>query len=92
MTKLLPIFPISAEKNIEEPWVVWRKMPFAASLQDKEETDGRHECEHIDGAFAHEEHNARTVSSNFSRQQYFSVLNRMNQASGKAGTFSNWNS
>lgn len=79
--------------DTEEPWVTWTEQFSLMELMDRKQTDGR-------PAYKKQETEQRTPDVpvppfphpvTINRPQYNAILNRINQAKQKTGTFTSWN-
>ncbi len=86
MTESLFVFSHSNE----EPWILWQKKESVMELQEQTQTDGRYVNGEMGAAVQTVLTSERHLQPQIKRQQYFSVLNRMNNASRRTGTFSSW--
>lgn len=79
--------------DTEEPWVTWTEQSSLLELMDKKQTDGRSEY-----TSQGTEQRALDIPVppfphpvTINRPQYNAILNRINQARQKTGTFTSWN-
>lgn len=88
MTQAHIVSPFSISEEQGESWFIWEKRTPVTSLSGKEQTDSRYE----NRSTTTSELQPAYISSSpvIQRRQYNTVLSRMKQAMGKAGSFSAW--
>lgn len=91
MSQSSSISPFALHGEIECPWITWEKKTAITSLSETKETDGRYE-EHADASdCTYSDTPVVPIKPAIQRQQYNAILNRMNQAVCKTGSFAAWN-
>jgi len=85
----MPNSPFAIAFEREAPWVLWENKTAVLSLLEKP-TESLHDYGQVHQS-VQDTQTAVKQSAGIERQQYMSILNRMHQAAGRAGTFSAWN-
>lgn len=80
--------PFAAPAVTEEPWTLWQKSTPVLTLLNEKQTDGRYLREAPE---PEPPHDLPVQPPQINRMQYLSVLSRMKNACGKAGTYAAWN-
>lgn len=90
MGELIAVCPLSSDCANELPWVIWEKAISVAELP-RNNTD----CRYVSSSDATTLINTmRQMAPSLpaiNRNQYLSVVQRMQKAGGNAGAFSAWN-
>ena len=81
----MTVSPFSSAAEDDVPWRLWEKQTPVIALTGKQ-TESRY----ADGDLHHSGAEAQRKPAPIERRQYMAVLNRMHQATGKAGSFSSW--
>ena len=81
--------PFSIVFERETPWILWENKTAVLDLLEKP-TESLPRCEKIHQS-TQDTHTDAGQSTSIERRQYMSIMNRMHQAAGRAGTFSAWN-
>lgn len=78
--------------DTEEPWVVWTDQSSLMELMDKKQTECRSSFEkQQEDLMADKTSPLIPQPYPINRPQYNAILNRMNIAKQKTGTFTSWN-
>lgn len=85
----MPNSPSAIAFERDVPWVLWKNKTTVLDLLEKP-TESLREYDHVHQS-VQDTQTAVKQSAGIERQQYMSILNRMHQAAGRAGTFSAWN-
>lgn len=85
----MPNSPFAIAFEREAQWVLWENKTAVLDLLEKP-TDSLREDDRVHHSLQ-DPQTAVKQSAGIERQQYMSILNRMHQAAGRAGTFSAWN-
>lgn len=70
------------------PWILWQQQTSVNALQEEKQTDGRSVFEEEPAVTQEYLPQRQPV---IQRMQYNAVLNRINQAARRTGSFSAWN-
>ena len=81
--------PFMLEFERDVPWVLWEKQSLVSDLLEKQ-TDSLFGFGPLHPS-EQSEQSAVQPTLSIERPQYMAIMNRMHQAAGRAGTFSNWN-
>jgi len=78
-------------RNECEPWIVWEKRESVQALKEEIQTDGRYVKSGDMQLYPAADKNVPNMRPQINCRQYLSVMNRINAASGRAGSYSSWN-
>ena len=84
------VWTVPVAEVSDDPWTIWESSSSVLELLE------RREINHPGQQDVNQSHTvnlsgAMPQTKEIDRKQYMSILNRMNQAAGRAGSFAQWN-